>query len=209
MEMLIARYMHPYNGRPYEREDAKSKLKVGRPYKVTRIDVGQWYTTVWLNGLGDGSSDGFNSVHFDFYAVESVEVLEELERPAALGTFEAEELGVRRSKGSEWPANEKPQPRVETSDLISRAEALERINEIFPIERDDDYRKGIAVGMAMAKVAIKDQTPAAERVGEWIETPNAYDIDGTHYYRCSACWSDVPTDEKLGHCPICGAKMED
>ena len=101
MEMLIARYMHPDNGRPNEREDAKNRLEVGRSYKVTRIDVVQSYTTVWLQGLGDGLCDGFNSVHFDFYAMESVAVPEELKRPAVLGMFEAAELGVRRLKGSE------------------------------------------------------------------------------------------------------------
>ena len=106
MEILIARYMHPDNGRPYEREDAKSKLKVGRSYEVTQIDVGQWYTTVWLHGLGDGLCDGFNSVHFDFYAMESVAVPEELERPAVLGTFDASELGVRRLKGSDRAAED-------------------------------------------------------------------------------------------------------
>ena len=106
MEMLIARYMYPHNGRPYEAEDAKNRLEVGRSYKVTQIDVGQWYTTVWLQGLGDGLCGGFNSVHFDFYALESVAVPEELERPAVLGTFDASELGVRRLKGSERPAED-------------------------------------------------------------------------------------------------------
>ena len=106
MQMLIARYMHPYSGMPADAVDAKNRLEFGRSYKVTRIDVGQWRTTVWLHGLGDGYHDGFNSVHFDFYALESVAVPEELERPAVLGTFDASELGVRRLKGSERPAED-------------------------------------------------------------------------------------------------------
>ena len=45
-------------------------------------------------------------------------------------------------------------------DLISRQAAIDRIDAIVPRKTDSDYQKGIAVGMAMAKVAIIEQKSA-------------------------------------------------
>lgn len=45
------------------------------------------------------------------------------------------------------------------NELISRKQAKERIDSIFPVDRDSEYTKGIAVGLAMAKVAIDDMEP--------------------------------------------------
>lgn len=43
--------------------------------------------------------------------------------------------------------------------------------------------------------------------GEWIENGKCYDVDGTHYYTCSVCEVDIPTDDLYDFCPNCGAEM--
>ena len=47
------------------------------------------------------------------------------------------------------------------SDLISRQAAIDRLNSIRPVSTEDEYVHGIDVGLAMARVAIKEQ-PSAE-----------------------------------------------
>lgn len=95
---LIAYYAHPERGRKYEREDAARVLNEFQRYYVTKVDVGQSYTKVWLYGFGQELGDGFNSVFFDFYCEETkrgVDVPYELERPTVLGLFDVSELSVR------------------------------------------------------------------------------------------------------------------
>ena len=41
--------------------------------------------------------------------------------------------------------------------LIKADDSLKRINAMFPRRTESDYQKGIAVGMALAKVAINEQ----------------------------------------------------
>lgn len=63
-EYLYAEFMYPNAGTDYDKEKVhEAGLEVGRKYKVTRIEMGGWYTDVWLEGY----SHAFNSVHFDFY----------------------------------------------------------------------------------------------------------------------------------------------
>lgn len=91
--------------------------------------------------------------------------------------------------------------------LIDADESLKRINDIFPRRTESDYQKGIAVGMAMAKVAINEQpTIDAEPVrhGHWIERYGVF--DGT-YYKCSVCNYNC-SRTKENYCSDCGAKMD-
>jgi hypothetical protein len=55
---LTAVYKYPENGRGPETE-----LEVGKEYSVIYVDMGQSYTSIWLEGL----DPSFNSVQFEFY----------------------------------------------------------------------------------------------------------------------------------------------
>lgn len=90
--------------------------------------------------------------------------------------------------------------------LIDADESLKRINDILPRRTESDYQKGIAVGMAMAKVAIHEQTTVdAEPVrhGRWEDKPHKMMGECP---RCSVCGSFDPI--KYRYCPNCGAKMD-
>jgi hypothetical protein len=57
-KMVIAVYNHPENGlHPCE------GLEEGKEYIVTDVSMGQFYTSIFL----DGFSKCFNSVNFDFF----------------------------------------------------------------------------------------------------------------------------------------------
>ena len=61
--MLYARFNHPDNGWPSEREyTIKVGLQVGERYEVKHVSMGQSYTSIYLTDI-EGS---FNSVQFDF-----------------------------------------------------------------------------------------------------------------------------------------------
>lgn len=63
-EHLYAEFMYPNAGTDYDKEKVREVgLEVGRKYEVRDIDMGNWYTKVWLEGY----SRAFNSVHFEFY----------------------------------------------------------------------------------------------------------------------------------------------
>lgn len=55
---LIAVYNYPENGREPARE-----LKVGAKYAVESVNMGRYYTDIYLYGF----SHPFNSVQFDFF----------------------------------------------------------------------------------------------------------------------------------------------
>ena len=104
-------------------------------------------------------------------------------------------------------------------DLISRQEAIEVIDAVFPVDpMKSEYAQGIACGAALAKTYV-EQLPSAqpERMrGKWIIKDNP----GTGWYRvtCSECGEDVTsTAPCIGfypnakvtwdYCPNCGADM--
>ena len=60
--MLYARYAHPNNGYPDDRQEVSETLEVGKRYLVESIDMGQSYTSIFL----DGFMRCFNSVYFEF-----------------------------------------------------------------------------------------------------------------------------------------------
>lgn len=100
--------------------------------------------------------------------------------------------------------------------LIYADEALKRINEIMPKRTDSDYKKGIAVGISMAKIVINEQE-GADAVpvvhGHWERIPN------TPTWKCSICGYEItgfidrdgltPMDCKVNCCSRCEAKMDE
>ena len=94
--------------------------------------------------------------------------------------------------------------------IIDADESLKRINNIFPRRIESDYQKGIAVGMAMAKVAINEQ-PTVDvepvRHGRWIIKPDPYGFFD-EIPVCSECGCTTKMRETYHYCPNCGAKME-
>lgn len=62
--MLSAKFMYPENGTDNDkRKVADAGLVPGETYEVYDIDMGHWYTEVYLKGY----KGWFNSVHFVFY----------------------------------------------------------------------------------------------------------------------------------------------
>ena len=94
------------------------------------------------------------------------------------------------------------------SKLIYADESLKRINEIMPRTTDSDYKKGIAVGMSMAKIAINEQEGA-----DAVQVVHGYWIDKLHPILkrvmpyCSVC--GISTASITNYCPCCGAKMDE
>lgn len=105
--------------------------------------------------------------------------------------------------------------------LKVEAEILKRIDEIRPSNpKKSDYTHGIDVGLAMAKVAIKDAPTIEERkTGKWIEVevfPESYDIYGNKTWsskmQCNQCGFRHTAIEghmaQYNFCPNCGARMK-
>lgn len=61
--MILAKYAHPNNGHDFQQVEINSHLKVKELYEVKSVVMGNFSTTVYLNGF----DCGFNSVFFDFY----------------------------------------------------------------------------------------------------------------------------------------------
>lgn len=60
--MIYARYIYPNSGYPQDRQEVSELLEVGNRYLVESVDMGQSYTTIFL----DGFKRGFNSIYFEF-----------------------------------------------------------------------------------------------------------------------------------------------
>lgn len=61
--MLIARFTNPEAGYEDDVKRANALLVVGEEYMVTRVDMGQSYTSIELAGF----DRLFNSVQFEFF----------------------------------------------------------------------------------------------------------------------------------------------
>ena len=92
-------------------------------------------------------------------------------------------------------------------DTISRKEAIDALDKIFPADpMRNDYTQGITCGAALATEYIK-QLPSAQserQKGEWID----YTEDG--YVECPFCHSATNCDgnkDELHFCFSCGADM--
>jgi len=56
------KFAHPTAGYQHDQDQAGEHLVVGEIYKVSRIDVHDWNTNIWLEGFPEVI---FNSVMFD------------------------------------------------------------------------------------------------------------------------------------------------
>lgn len=111
------------------------------------------------------------------------------------------------------------------SDLISRKEAIEAIDAVFPVDpMKSEYAQGIACGAALAKTYV-EQLPSAQperKTGKWIKMS---DSDG-EYYCCNNCGGELPryitkvptwdrpyppkySIDRTDFCPNCGCRMRE
>ena len=64
MSQLYAKFLYPDHGLEADRIRVRELgLEVGKMYKVRDVEMGGWYTDIWLEGY----KGSFNSVHFEFY----------------------------------------------------------------------------------------------------------------------------------------------
>lgn len=101
---------------------------------------------------------------------------------------------------SEFPNN---------SDTISRQEAIDVIDKIFPADpMRNDYTQGITCGAALATEYIK-QLPSAQqkrKKGRWkrLLVDSGFNAD----WYCSECgWKTAIEEHGYNYCPHCGADM--
>lgn len=119
---------------------------------------------------------------------------------------------------------EKHQPRVGTSDLISRADAIDKLRKernredenIIPYE-DSDI--GVLVGLDKAIRIVQDvpSVSAEPKRGEWelyTTYEEVYDMFGdvtwAKKYKCSNCGfihTTIENRSRYNYCPNCGAYM--
>ena len=71
MKDLYAKFTRPESGYPSDIQDCKdANLELGKAYHVTTVDMNSSMTRIMLSGI----KGLFNSVHFDFYEVEKVDI---------------------------------------------------------------------------------------------------------------------------------------
>ena len=56
------KYTHPYWGMCADIKKAKAMLEEGKEYTVKQMEVGDWFSRVWLEEL---PNEAFNTVHFE------------------------------------------------------------------------------------------------------------------------------------------------
>ena len=94
-----------------------------------------------------------------------------------------------------------------SSDLISRFLAIDRMNQIRPAETVSDYQKGIDVGLAMARIALKDQPSAQPELlsGDWKhKSAQALDL----FTKCF-CRDKEERNDLVFRCNQCEFEMSD
>ena len=107
------------------------------------------------------------------------------------------------------------------SDLISRQQAIDALDKIFPADpMRNDYTQGITCGAALAEEYIK-QLPSVTPAPEKCYNKN-HDYAECDQFVCSRCgielqdWCRVERDEdgdityheyEFNYCPNCGAKL--
>lgn len=100
-------------------------------------------------------------------------------------------------------------PTYTSTDLISRAELLDRIKAINPIPWGDERGKAVKLVWSTEEVKrLIEKAPSADRPsGEWVYSGDIIDGDGDSvvYWECDQC--GYVDDAKLNYCPNCGAKM--
>ena len=97
---------------------------------------------------------------------------------------------------------------VKLNDLISRTAALEAIDGIKPIYKEQLAMKALCWA-AVKTIQPVDAVPVVH--GRWIEIDEG---DGDYTYDCSVCglkwWlsEGTPEENEMKYCPRCGAKMD-
>ena len=99
------------------------------------------------------------------------------------------------------------------AEYIERDKTLAEIDDCFPANPTSEFSKGVAVGVAMAKVAVNhtpasDVRPVVKAKWEWN--------DNNGYYYCGNCEAVSPREDQYGEyidcpnfCPNCGADMRE
>lgn len=78
-------------------------------------------------------------------------------------------------------------------DLIDRREALVLIDAIFPRDPKSDFSQGVAVGVALAKIAVEKAEPKEERMLESVCRLIAEAFDEP----CNYTFGDISIDEYM------------
>ena len=94
-----------------------------------------------------------------------------------------------------------------SEDLISRQEAINRIEALMPPLPNGDYQEGIDLGLIMAKTAVKEQPSAQQKAGRWIDI-TVGDMPAQACNQCKTFYPLAYTGGGHQYCPNCGAKME-
>ena len=76
------------------------------------------------------------------------------------------------------------------------------LSRVYNMDRVPDEAKSI-IGDVMLGL------PSAQPEHETCRLIDAgYDVDGTHYYMCSACGSEFSDGDEYNYCPYCGKEAE-
>ena len=99
------------------------------------------------------------------------------------------------------------------AEYIDREKVIAEIVDCFPANPTSEFSKGVAVGLAMAKVAV-NHTPAADVRpvvrGRWVGNKRHQSCSECHMTYCVPDGLDGELDMTAYHyCPNCGAKMEE
>lgn len=96
------------------------------------------------------------------------------------------------------------------AECIDRQAAIEAIDEGFPAAPASEFSRGVAVGIAMARLAVCN-LPAADvrpvRRGKWSRVYD--DFMKSNYDTCSCCGKEYFGANGFNFCPNCGAAMEE
>lgn len=103
---------------------------------------------------------------------------------------------------------------AEPTDLISRADAIEAVEQEYRIDRGymvDDYTYGFNQAIQYVSDIILQDLPSADRPsGEWIIRDDMPKLDNTYSIECSKCGQLMfghYNADNPNYCPNCGAKM--
>ena len=94
-----------------------------------------------------------------------------------------------------------------TEECISRQDAINGIEAIEPTSTISDYQKGIAVGLALAKISIREQRSVQQKTGHWVDIMVG-DMPAQACDQCKTFYPLTYTGGEHHYCPNCGAKME-
>lgn len=146
------------------------------------------------------------------------EALERLDRIPTIGEqVDALEMAIEALKGGDAEMNEVKSPYMQPSpngaDLISRADAIEAVEQEYKIDRGymaDDYTYGFNQAIQYVSNIILQDLPSAEAVqGEWIKTVDGNGWNEWWVFKCPICGAVIEDKQyrswEYNFCPNCGA----